>query len=102
LIFFVGAATASISSAQSSKKKKSKKPAPMQCSGCKPQTTAPDIATSTAEDADALTQLSDLARSLHNATPGSYEKLSAFASKHANDVWGARAALARKRSRLVE
>jgi soluble lytic murein transglycosylase len=94
LIFFVGAATASISSAQSSKKKKSKKPAPMQCSGCKPQTTAPDIATSTAEDADALTQLSDLARSLHNATPGSYEKLSAFASKHANDVWGARAALA--------
>jgi soluble lytic murein transglycosylase len=59
-----------------------------------PQTTAPDIATTTAEDADALTQLSDLARSLHNATPGSYEKLSAFATKHANDIWGARAALA--------
>jgi len=34
------------------------------------------------EEADALTQLSDLARSLRNATPGSYEKLSAFATKH--------------------
>jgi soluble lytic murein transglycosylase len=31
---------------------------------------------------------------LHNATPGSYEKLSAFATKHANDIWGARAGLA--------
>jgi soluble lytic murein transglycosylase len=80
--------------AQTTKKKKSKKHAQTQCTGCKPQTIAPDIATSSAEEADALTQLSDLARSMHNATPGSYEKLSAFATKHANDIWGARAALA--------
>ncbi|MBS1839261.1 MAG: transglycosylase SLT domain-containing protein [Acidobacteria bacterium] len=80
--------------AQTKKRKKSKKPVPAQCSGCNPQTIAPDIATSSADDAEALTQLSELARSLHNAVPGSYEKLSAFATKHANDVWGARAALA--------
>ena len=95
LIFLIAFALATSAAAQSSKKKKkSKKPVQAQCTGCKAQTTAPDITTSTAEDADALTQLSDLARSLHNATPGAYEKLSAFAAKHANDVWGSRAALA--------
>ena len=35
-----------------------------------------------------------MARALRNATPGAYEKLSVFANKHANDIWGARAALA--------
>src|SRR5262249_29747905 len=39
-------------------------------------------------------ELSELARNLRNANPGSYEKLSAFAAKHATDIWGARAALA--------
>ena len=96
LVFFVSLGLALDSSAQSSKKKKkSKKPAAVPCrTGCKPETSAPDIATSTAEDADALGQLSELARSLHNAVPGSYDKLSAFAAKHANDIWGTRAALA--------
>ena len=31
---------------------------------------------------------------LHNATPGAYDKLAAFAGKNAGNVWGARAALA--------
>jgi soluble lytic murein transglycosylase len=31
---------------------------------------------------------------LHNAIPGSYDKLAAFATKHPSDIWGARAALA--------
>jgi soluble lytic murein transglycosylase len=93
LIFFVSLGLALNAPAQSPKKKKAKKPA-AQCNGCKPQTSAPDIATTSADDASALQQLSELARSLHNATPGSYEKLSAFANKHAGDIWGSRAALA--------
>src|SRR5262249_44272286 len=80
-------------SAQSSKKKKKAKKRTTPCATCKPQTAAPEIATSTADDAAAVQQLSEIARSLHDATPGSYEKLAAFASKHSNDVWGARAAL---------
>src|SRR5262249_8140814 len=96
LIVVVSFAAPFDSAAQSSKKKKKKtaKHAAPCRSGCKPDTTVPDIATSTADDAAALQQLSELARSLHNATPGSYDKLSAFAAKHASDVWGARAALA--------
>jgi soluble lytic murein transglycosylase len=96
LIFSISFGFAIPSSAQSSrKKKKSKKPAAAPCrAGCKPETSTPDITTSTADDAAALQQLSELARSLHNATPGAYDKLAAFASKHAGDVWGARAALA--------
>ena len=96
LICFVSFALVSTSLAQSSKKKKkSRKPAAAPCrTGCKPDTTAPDIATNTPDDATALQQLTELARSLHNATPGAYEKLSAFENKHSGDVWGARAALA--------
>ena len=85
----------SVSAQSSKKKRKGKKPAAAPCrAGCKPETSAPDIATSTADDAAALQQLSELARSLHNATPGAYDKLAAFATKHSGDVWGARAALA--------
>lgn len=62
--------------------------------GCKPATSAPTVFTTSADDAGANQQLSDLARSLHNAAPGAYEKLSAFAEKHAADEWGAQAALA--------
>lgn len=62
--------------------------------GCRPETTAPEIETPTADDVAALQQLSEMSRALRNATPGAYERLSAFANKHANDVWGARAALA--------
>src|SRR5262249_16549 len=46
------------------------------------------------EDSAAQKELSELARNLRNAAPGSYEGLSAFATKHAPDTWGARAALA--------
>jgi len=62
--------------------------------GCKPATSVPDITTSSPEDAAAVKELSELARSLHNAVPGAYEKLSAFAGRHATDAWGARASLA--------
>jgi soluble lytic murein transglycosylase len=62
--------------------------------GCKPDTTSPDVLSATAEGAAAQKELSDLARNLHNASPGAYEKLAAFAAKHADDVSGARAALA--------
>jgi soluble lytic murein transglycosylase len=94
-MFFILLCAPFDSSAQSSKKKRTKKRAAVPCrTGCKTDTTPPDIATSTADDATALQQLSALARALHNTTPGSYDKLSAFAAKHAGDVWGARAALA--------
>ena len=62
--------------------------------GCRPETTAPEIETPTADDVAALQQLSEMSRALRNATPGAYERLSAFANKHVNDIWGARAALA--------
>ena len=89
MLFFVASASAQ------SKRKKSPKHKATPCRvGCKPDTTAPDVATSSAEDAGTQKELSELARNLHNAAPGAYEKLSAFAKKHAADVWGARAALA--------
>jgi soluble lytic murein transglycosylase len=77
------------------KKKKSNKPKPVPCrTGCTPDTSAPEITSATAEDELAQRELSGLARALHNASPGGYEKLSAFAAKNAGNVWGARAALA--------
>ena len=94
LILLVSLAASFSTSAQSSKKRKSKKAAIPCRAGCKPDTSVPDVATSTADDASALQQLSELARALHNATPGAYEKLSSFANKNAGNIWGARAALA--------
>jgi outer membrane protein assembly factor BamD (BamD/ComL family) len=77
------------------KKKKSGKPKSIPCrTGCTPNTSAPEITAATPEDEAAQGELSDLARALHNAAPGGYEKLSAFAAKNAANVWGARAALA--------
>jgi len=76
-------------------KRKSKKPKSTPCrTGCKPETSAPQVAADTPEDEAAQRELSELARSLHNGTPGAYEKLSAFAVKNTTSVWGARAALA--------
>jgi soluble lytic murein transglycosylase len=77
------------------KKKKSSKPKPAPCRmGCVTDTAAPDL-TSAAPDGEATqTELASLARALHNATPGAYQKLSDFAKKNAANVWGARAALA--------
>ena len=82
--------------AQSSKhQRKSKKPKSPPCqTGCKADTSAPQVAADTPEDEAAQRELSDLARALHNNTPGSHERLSVFAGKNTTNVWGARAALA--------
>jgi soluble lytic murein transglycosylase len=75
-------------------RRKIRKPKPAAClADCLPQTIPPAVATPTPEDATLEQQLSTLARNLHNAVPGSYEKLAAFAAKNAGSVWGARAAL---------
>jgi soluble lytic murein transglycosylase len=77
------------------KKKKSNKPKAAPCrTDCTPNTSAPEITAATPEDEAAQRELSALARALHNAAPGSYEKLSAFAAKNASNAWGPRAALA--------
>jgi len=77
------------------KKRKSNKAAAKPCrTGCTPNTSAPEITAATPEDEAAQRELSSLARALHNATPGAYDKLAAFAGKNAGNVWGARAALA--------
>jgi soluble lytic murein transglycosylase len=81
-------------SAQTAHKKSTKhKSAPCRA-GCKPDTTAPVVLATSADDAGVNQELSELARDLHNAAPRAYENLSAFAAKHAADTWGARAALA--------
>jgi soluble lytic murein transglycosylase len=77
------------------KKKKTSKPKPAPCrAGCAPDTASPGLASATPDDEVAQRELSALARALHNATPGAYEKLSAFAKTNAANVFGARAALA--------
>src|SRR4051794_9807728 len=77
------------------KKKRTGKPKAAPCrAGCGPKTSAPEITSATPEDEASQRELSSLARALHNATPGTYEKLAAFAGKNASNVWGARAALA--------
>ena len=92
----VGATPLDLPAAQAvHKKKKSNKPAAKPCrTGCTPNTSAPEITAATPEDEAAQRELSSLARALHNATPGAYDKLAAFAGKNAGNVWGARAALA--------
>ena len=81
--------------AQTTKKKKATRPKSPACAtGCKPDTTAPALDAATPDDAAAQRDLAVLARELHRGTPGSYEKLAAFARGHASSVWGQRAALA--------
>jgi len=76
-------------------KRKSRKPKAPACRvGCQPDTPAPLVATDTPEDEAAQRDLTELARALHNGTPGAYERLSTFAVKNTTNVWGARAALA--------
>jgi soluble lytic murein transglycosylase len=96
LIFGLSCGMAFGAVAQSSKHQtKSKKPKSPPCqTGCKPDTSAPQVAADTPEAEAAQSELSDLARALRNATPGAYQKLSAFAVKNTTNVWGARAALA--------
>src|ERR1700730_8423028 len=75
-------------------KKKSKKPKAVPCKAdCGVSTSAPEITSPTLGDAAAQTELASLARGLHTAVPGSYEKLSSFATKNSSTVWGGRAAL---------
>lgn len=79
----------------STHKKKSPRPHSPACqTGCKPDTTAPALDSSTPEDAAAQQELAPLARNLHHGTTADYDKLAAFANKHAASVWGQRAALA--------
>src|SRR5579859_2324834 len=99
LAFALVASGASAAFGQTSrhhKKKNIKKPTPVPCRvGCRPETAAPQlVAGDTPEDQALQKELSSLARALHNAEPGAYAKLSAFATKNAANVWGARAALA--------
>ena len=63
--------------------------------GCSPDAAVlePNVPVSP-EDEAAQREMSELARALRNGTPGAYDKLSAFAKKNENSVWGARAALA--------
>ena len=89
-----GIIAAGDATAQATRRKRARpKSAPCRV-GCQPNTTAPDVITSSPEDSAAQKELSELARNLRNAAPSAYEKLSAFAAKHATDIWGARAALA--------
>jgi soluble lytic murein transglycosylase len=77
------------------KRKKSNKPKPTPCRlGCMTDISAPDLASSSPDEEAIQRELSVLARALHNATPGAYEKLADFARKNSSNVWGARAALA--------
>src|SRR5258708_21658473 len=82
--------------AQSSPHKhKSKKPKSPSCqTGCKTDTSVPQVAVDTPQEEAAQKELSELARALHSATPGAYERLAAFAGKNTTNIWGARAALA--------
>jgi soluble lytic murein transglycosylase len=78
------------------RKAKSDKPKPAPCrQGCVPDDVVlePNVAVSP-EDEATQREMTDLARALHDGTPGAYEKLVAFAKKNENTIWGARAALA--------
>ncbi|HSC44819.1 MAG TPA: transglycosylase SLT domain-containing protein [Candidatus Acidoferrum sp.] len=96
-MIFVVALAASVFSlpsfAQNKHKRKRAKSTPCR-SGCKPETTTPEVTASSPDDAANQAELSRLARDLRNAGPGAYDRLSVFAGKHAADAWGARAALA--------
>lgn len=84
------------SSAQTKhKRKKSTHPKSPAClAGCKPDVSSPAFDNATPEDAALQGELGPIARDLHLAIPGSYEKMVAFANKNASSVWGQRAALA--------
>ncbi len=83
-----------LAQAPSTPKKKAHPKSPACRTGCKPDTTAPALDSNTPEDAALQKELSGLARDLHQAVIGSYEKLAAFANKNSKSVWGERAALA--------
>jgi soluble lytic murein transglycosylase len=95
-IWFLSAGSLDALTQNHQRKAKSSKPMPAPCrEGCNPDAPVlePNVAVSP-EDEAARREMTDLARSLRNGTPGSYEKLAAFAKKNDNTIWGARAALA--------
>lgn len=97
LVCVLAASGATDALAQHGRKKKKtiKKPAPVPCRvGCTPDTGTPGVAADTPEDQIRQKELAGLARALHNATPGAYNNLSAFATSNASNAWGARGALA--------
>ena len=96
LTLFAGGTSEVLAQSSQKKKKKVKKPPAVPCRvGCKPDTATQGlVAGDTPEDQALRKELSGLAREVHNAAPGAYNNLSAFAAKNAANVWGARAALA--------
>jgi soluble lytic murein transglycosylase len=89
-----GGAMDALAQSPHTKKKPPKPQAPPCRIGCAPDTSAPEITAASPEDEAAQKELSGLARDLHQGAPGAYNKLAAFATKNAENVWGARAALA--------
>ncbi len=88
-------AASTVNAQTSTHKKKTTRPHSPACqTGCKPDTSAPALDSSTPEDAAAQQELAPLARNLHHGATADYDKLAAFANKHAASVWGQRAALA--------
>jgi soluble lytic murein transglycosylase len=96
LVLLLASSGASDALAQHKKKqKKIKKPAPVPClSGCTPNTAAPGLMADTPEDQARQKELAELARAMHIGAGGAYNNVAAFATKNADNVWGARAALA--------
>ncbi|GAC1702363.1 MAG: tetratricopeptide repeat protein [Candidatus Acidiferrum sp.] len=80
---------------RSHKKKKSHKSKAVPCrAGCVPNSAGPPITAETPSEQARERELRDLARALHTATPGAYQRLASFSSRNAANIWGARAALA--------
>ena len=93
-LFFLTAFAVSAQTTTHKKKKPTHPKSPACQTGCKPQTTAPALDSSTPEDVTAQNDVALLARDHHHGVPGSYDKLAAFANKNGSSVWGQRAALA--------
>jgi len=91
----LGGAPESLAQSSHKKQKKVKKPAAVPCRvGCRPATAVPGVMEDTPEDQALRRELTPLARAMHNGEAGAYNNLSAFATKNAGNVWGARAELA--------
>ena len=77
------------------KRRRTARPKAVPCrAACSLATAGPELISTNADEQALERQLSDLARSLRNATPSAYQRLTAFAKKNAANVGGARAALA--------
>jgi soluble lytic murein transglycosylase len=96
LVFFLALGVASDGFAQARKKKKLSKPKAVPCKseGCKAEAVAPEPNAASPEDEAKQRELAELARALHADAKDAYKKLAAFNKKNADNVWGARAALA--------